>query len=50
VSEPVTGLLEPYAVAALVGATVPQARRVLDVLARAYLIQPAAPGRYGMHD
>jgi DNA-binding SARP family transcriptional activator/tetratricopeptide (TPR) repeat protein/DNA-binding XRE family transcriptional regulator len=42
--------LEPYATAALTGATVPQARRALDVLARAHLIQPAAPGRYGMHD
>ena len=41
---------EPYAAAALTGATVPQARRALDVLARAHLIQPAAPGRYGMHD
>jgi tetratricopeptide (TPR) repeat protein len=38
------------AAAALTGATVPQARRALDVLARAHLIQPAAPGRYGMHD
>jgi DNA-binding SARP family transcriptional activator/Flp pilus assembly protein TadD len=42
--------LEPYAAAALAGATVPQARRALDVLARAHLIQLAGPGRHGMHD
>ena len=41
---------EPYAAAALPGATVQQARRALKVLARAHLIQPAGPGRYGMHD
>jgi DNA-binding SARP family transcriptional activator/tetratricopeptide (TPR) repeat protein len=41
---------EPYATAALTDITVQQARRALDVLARAHLIQPAAPGRYGMHD
>ena len=41
---------EPYAAAALTGATVPQARRVLDVLARTHLIVPAPPGRYRMHD
>jgi DNA-binding SARP family transcriptional activator/Tfp pilus assembly protein PilF len=42
--------IEPYAAAALAGTTVPQARRVLNVLVRANLISPAAPGRYGMHD
>jgi DNA-binding SARP family transcriptional activator/Tfp pilus assembly protein PilF len=42
--------LEPYAVAALTGTTVEQARRTLDVLARAHLIQRAGAGRYGMHD
>jgi DNA-binding SARP family transcriptional activator/Tfp pilus assembly protein PilF len=42
--------LEPHAAAALTRATVPQARRTLDALARAHLIQPAAPNRYGMHD
>jgi len=42
--------LEPYAAAALTGTTVEQARRALDVLTRAHLIQPAAPGRHGMHD
>jgi DNA-binding SARP family transcriptional activator/tetratricopeptide (TPR) repeat protein len=41
---------EPGAVAALTGATMPQARRALGVLARAHLIQPAGPGRHGMHD
>jgi tetratricopeptide (TPR) repeat protein/DNA-binding SARP family transcriptional activator len=42
--------LEPYAIAALTGTTVPQTRRALDMLVRAYLIQSAGPGRYGMHD
>jgi DNA-binding SARP family transcriptional activator/tetratricopeptide (TPR) repeat protein len=42
--------VEPYAAAALADATVPQARRALEALARAHLVQPAAPGRYGMHD
>jgi DNA-binding SARP family transcriptional activator/tetratricopeptide (TPR) repeat protein len=42
--------LEPYAAAALTGATLPQARRALDTLARAHLVQLAGPGRYGMHD
>jgi DNA-binding SARP family transcriptional activator/tetratricopeptide (TPR) repeat protein len=41
---------EPYATAALTGATVPQARRELDTLARAHLIQAAGPGRYCLHD
>jgi tetratricopeptide (TPR) repeat protein len=41
---------ESYTAAALTGATVPQARRTLDVLARAHLIQPASPDRHGMHD
>jgi tetratricopeptide (TPR) repeat protein len=41
---------EPYAVAALTGATVQHARRALDVLARGHLIQPLSSGRYGMHD
>jgi DNA-binding SARP family transcriptional activator/tetratricopeptide (TPR) repeat protein len=40
----------PYAVAALTGTSLSQARTVLDALARAHLIQPAGPGRYGMHD
>ena len=41
---------EPYAAAALTGTTVQQARQLMDVLARAHLIQSARPGRYGMHD
>jgi DNA-binding SARP family transcriptional activator len=42
--------VESYAAAALTGATVPQAGRALDVLARAHLLSPASPGRYGLHD
>jgi tetratricopeptide (TPR) repeat protein len=41
---------EPYAAASLTDATVQQARRALDELARAHLLTPAGPGRYGMHD
>ena len=42
--------LDPYAVAALTASTVERADHVLDVLARAYLLQPAEPGRYRLHD
>ena len=42
--------LEPYAVAALTGATLTQATRSLAALARAHLAERAAEGRYGMHD
>jgi DNA-binding SARP family transcriptional activator/tetratricopeptide (TPR) repeat protein len=42
--------LEAYAAAALTGTAVEHARQLLDVLARAHLIQPAGPGRYGLHD
>jgi DNA-binding SARP family transcriptional activator/Tfp pilus assembly protein PilF len=42
--------LDSYAAAALTGTCVEDARRLLDQLARAYLIQPVARGRYGMHD
>jgi DNA-binding SARP family transcriptional activator/tetratricopeptide (TPR) repeat protein len=42
--------IEPYAAAALTSAALPHARQTLDALARAHLISPAAPGRYGMHD
>jgi tetratricopeptide (TPR) repeat protein len=42
--------LDAYAAAALSGSTLGQARDVLDLLARAHLISPARPGRYGMHD
>jgi DNA-binding SARP family transcriptional activator/Tfp pilus assembly protein PilF len=40
----------PHAVAALTSATLEESRGVLDVLARAYLVQRAGPGRYGLHD
>ena len=39
-----------YAAAALTGTALRQARQLLDVLARAHLIQLTAPGRYDMHD
>jgi DNA-binding SARP family transcriptional activator/Tfp pilus assembly protein PilF len=39
-----------YAAAALAGATAAQAGQTLGVLARAHLIQPAGPGRFGLHD
>jgi DNA-binding SARP family transcriptional activator/Tfp pilus assembly protein PilF len=39
-----------YAVAALAGTSAAAAGQVLAALARAYLVQPAGPGRYGMHD
>jgi DNA-binding SARP family transcriptional activator/tetratricopeptide (TPR) repeat protein len=42
--------IEPYATAALTGATVPRASQALAVLARSHLILPAKPGRYDMHD
>lgn len=42
--------LDPYAVAALTAGTAEQAKRVLEVLVRGSLIQPAGPDRYGMHD
>jgi len=42
--------LDPYAVAALIGTTVPQGHRALDALARAHLIQPAGADRHAMHD
>ena len=41
---------DAYAVAALAGITAPQAGKLLDLLCRASLIQPAGPGRFGMHD
>jgi DNA-binding SARP family transcriptional activator len=41
---------ESWAVAALAGAKVEQVRRQLNDLNRAHLIQPAAHGRYGLHD
>ncbi len=42
--------LDIYAAAALTDATAGQAGHALDLLARAYLIQHAGPGRYGLHD
>lgn len=36
--------------AALIGASIEEGRRLLDVLARAYLVQPVRAGRYDMHD
>jgi len=41
---------EPYAIAALTETSLAGARRALDALSRAHLVQPAANGRYGMHD
>jgi DNA-binding SARP family transcriptional activator/tetratricopeptide (TPR) repeat protein len=42
--------MDAYAAAALAGISIGRARRVLDMLARAHLIQYATPGRYEMHD
>jgi tetratricopeptide (TPR) repeat protein/transcriptional regulator with XRE-family HTH domain len=42
--------VDAYAVASLAGTDVRTARRTLDALARAHLIHPTGPGRYGMHD
>jgi DNA-binding SARP family transcriptional activator len=41
---------DSYAAAALAGTDLTAARRALDALARAHLLQPLAPDRYGMHD
>ncbi|HEY1915343.1 MAG TPA: tetratricopeptide repeat protein [Streptosporangiaceae bacterium] len=42
--------LERHAVAALAGLTAERAGYLLDVLARACMIAPARPGRFGLHD
>jgi DNA-binding SARP family transcriptional activator len=42
--------LDAYAAAALTGTARQQAGQALEQLARAHLVQPAGPGRYGMHD
>jgi DNA-binding SARP family transcriptional activator/tetratricopeptide (TPR) repeat protein len=42
--------LDMYATAALTGGSLEQARDVLSLLTRAYLIRPTKPGRYAMHD
>jgi tetratricopeptide (TPR) repeat protein len=39
-----------YAAAALTNTSLTQAAQLLAELARAHLIQPVGPGRYGMHD
>ncbi|MFD7652846.1 ATP-binding protein [Actinosynnema sp. NPDC059797] len=41
---------DPHAVAALLGGTVATARRLLDDLAGAHLLEPTAPDRYEFHD
>ncbi|ROO59823.1 DNA-binding SARP family transcriptional activator [Micromonospora sp. Llam0] len=42
--------LEPYAAAAITATSVPDARRLLELLARAHLIERGPGHRYGMHD
>jgi tetratricopeptide (TPR) repeat protein/transcriptional regulator with XRE-family HTH domain len=42
--------LDAYAAAALTGTSLEHARRLLDQLTRAHLIQRTSPGRYAMHD
>ena len=42
--------VDPYAMAALLGTDVYAARNVLDLLARAHLVQRAGWRRFGMHD
>jgi tetratricopeptide (TPR) repeat protein len=42
--------LDRYAAAALLGTSAARAGRLLDALARGYLVQPTRPGRYAMHD
>jgi hypothetical protein len=39
-----------YAAAALTGSDLIRARRMMDRLARAYLVHPASPERYELHD
>jgi len=41
---------QAYAVAALAGITIERTRTVLATLARAHLVVPGGPDRYGMHD
>jgi tetratricopeptide (TPR) repeat protein/transcriptional regulator with XRE-family HTH domain len=42
---------DPYAAAALIAtASLPEAQRLLGVLARAHLVQHVGPGRHSMHD
>jgi DNA-binding SARP family transcriptional activator/tetratricopeptide (TPR) repeat protein len=42
--------LDGHAAAALTGTAVETAGQLVDLLARAHLIQPAGPGRFGLHD
>jgi DNA-binding SARP family transcriptional activator/Tfp pilus assembly protein PilF len=42
--------IDAYATAAIAAVTLEQVRHLLSQLTRAHLIQPAGPGRYGMHD
>jgi tetratricopeptide (TPR) repeat protein len=42
--------IDAYALAALAGTELGQARALVDELARGHLIERAAPGRYTMHD
>ena len=42
--------IDAYAMAALAGTELGQARALVDELARAHLIERAGPGRYTMHD
>jgi tetratricopeptide (TPR) repeat protein/transcriptional regulator with XRE-family HTH domain len=42
--------LDAYAAAALLDTDVDRARDLLRLLTRAYLAEPTAPGRFGMHD
>ena len=41
---------DPYALAALADTSHDEAEHIVDLLARAHLIQSFRPGRYGMHD
>jgi tetratricopeptide (TPR) repeat protein len=41
---------DSWAAAALAGVTADEAGGALGLLARAHLVQPVSPGRYGMHD
>ena len=41
---------DPWATAALTNTSRDQAQQIVDLLARAHLIQAPRPGRYGMHD
>jgi DNA-binding SARP family transcriptional activator/tetratricopeptide (TPR) repeat protein len=41
---------DSYAAAALIGTSLDQTRRLLNLLTRGHLIHATRPGRYGMHD